>query len=81
MSTPEEALQLKHLYEISPKEPLEKIETIKQIFVSSGAADRTKNEIETYTHKAFDILDNLTISEEKKQILIGFGENLMNRNM
>lgn len=81
LSTPEEALQLKHLYEISPKEPLEKIETIKQIFVSSGAADRTKNEIETYTHKAFDILDNLTISEEKKQILIGFGENLMNRNM
>ena len=77
----EELIQLKQLYEISPKDSSEKVETIKQIFISSGAADRTKKEIENYTHKAFKLLDNLTISEEKKQILIGFGKNLMNRKV
>lgn len=81
LSKPDEVLQLKHLYEISPKDPSEKIETIKQIFVSSGAAEITKKEIENYTHKAFELLRTLTISDEKRQILIGFGENLMNRNV
>lgn len=81
MSEPEEALQLKHLYEISPKDPSEKIKNIKQIVVSSGAADRTKKEIESFTHKAFEFLNALAISDEKRAVLIAFGKNLMNRNV
>lgn len=81
LSTPDEVLQLKHLYEISPKNPSEKIETIKQIFVSSGAAASTKTEIENYTHKAFELLNKLPVSDEKRNILMGFGKDLMNRNV
>ena len=77
----EDALQLKHLFEVEPEDPSEKIEAIKQIFVDCGAADATKEEIENYTLKAFKVLDSLSISEENKIALIDFGKKLMNRNV
>ena len=73
--------QLLHLYGISPKDSSDKIETVTQLFQSSGSADATKLEIENYTNKAFSLLDGLKISEDKKTILKDFGNDLMNRNM
>lgn len=73
------ALQLEHLYSITPKEASGKIEAVRSIFESSGAADLTKREINNYTEKAFEALERLQISNEKKDYLRKFGENLMDR--
>ena len=80
-SNNEESSQLKHLFEISTQDALEKIKTVTQLFVSTGAAEMTRNEIENYTNKAFNILEELNISALKKQVLTDFGKLLMNRNM
>ncbi|NER13071.1 polyprenyl synthetase family protein [Leptobacterium flavescens] len=77
----EEAEQLKHLFSIQPKEPADKIETAKQIFESSGAAALTRQEIQHYTEKAFGVLENMCVSEDKKQMLMEFGKKLMNRSV
>ena len=67
------------LYSIHPKNSDEKINSIKQIFISSGAAEQTKTAIEDFTQKAFDTLDSLEIRSDKKSMLREFGENLMRR--
>ncbi|WP_040279313.1 polyprenyl synthetase family protein [Psychroserpens damuponensis] len=79
-SSQDDALQLEHLYGVNPSDPSEKIETVKQLFVSSGSAEATKTEIENYTKKAFSVLDSLKISEANKTALKTFGNDLMNRN-
>lgn len=80
-SNKDENSQLKHLFEISTQDASEKIKTVKQLFVSTGAAEMTKKEIENYTNKAFTVLEELNISMQKKQMLTDFGKLLMNRNM
>ena len=65
---------------MSPSDPRDKIEAVKQLFVSSGSAEATKKEIENYTKKAFSVLESLKISEENKNTLKAFGNDLMNRN-
>ena len=74
-----EQKEILDLYSIHPQKPEEKINAIKQIFISSGAAEQTKMAIETYTQKAFKTLDTLEISRDKKSMLKEFGENLMRR--
>ncbi len=76
---PSESKQLQQLFSISLEDNSDKINTAKQFFVESGAADATKNEIEVYTNKAFFVLDKLSVSEEKKTILREFGKSLMIR--
>jgi geranylgeranyl diphosphate synthase type II len=73
--------QLKHLFEISPTDTTEKVETVKQMYIDSGAAKETKNSIEYYTNKAFKMLDSIDVESDKKQILKDFGVDLMNRNV
>ncbi|PWK20832.1 polyprenyl synthetase family protein [Xanthomarina spongicola] len=73
--------ELMHLYSLNTKDHSEKIKTAKQIFISSGSAKATQNEIQNYTSKAFLVLDKLHISEENKEALRQFGEQLMNRNV
>ena len=81
LSTPEDCTQLQHLFSINPSNPEDKIQITKQLFIESGATKATKQAIQDYTQKAFDILDSLNISEEKKLLLKQFGEQLMNRNI
>jgi len=76
-----EAQQLEHLYTINPAETSGKIEAVKNLFESSGAAELTRQEIEKYTNKAFNVLDKIEIAEEKKIPLRQFGEMLMNRKV
>ena len=49
------------------------------IFESSGAAQLTRMEIEKYTQKANDVLNQIAISSENKQLLKDFGDYLMKR--
>jgi geranylgeranyl diphosphate synthase type II len=69
------------LYSLEPKDVEDKIKMIKEIFISSGASEATKQEIQNYTQIAFNVLENLAVSQEKKNILKQFGEQLMKRNI
>ncbi|HEA20419.1 hypothetical protein LCGC14_2700470 [marine sediment metagenome] len=73
--------ELLDMYSIQPEEPSAKIKTIKRIFMESGAAKFTQVAIAEYTDKAFKVLGELEISEEKKEILRGFGKQLMGREV
>ena len=80
-SSEDDRKQLEHLFSVNPSDPSEKIETVKQYFLSSGSAEATKKEIERYTNKAFSVLEDLKISEENKTALKTFGNNLMTRKV
>ncbi len=80
-SNAEDRLQLEHLFGIDPSDASQKIDTTKQLFISSGAAEATQDEIKKYTNQAFSVLEMLSISDEKKQVLQQFGEQLMNRDV
>ncbi|CCG52228.1 Polyprenyl synthetase [Flavobacterium indicum GPTSA100-9 = DSM 17447] len=80
-SSPDQQKQLSHLFSIQPTDNTEKIEAVKSIFDESGAKEATKKAIETYTFKAFETLESMSISEEKKDLLKNFGKMLMGRNV
>ncbi len=79
--TESQVLELAHLYSIKPKEPLGKINTVKEILLDSGAVEVTKTAIKHYTHTAFEILEKLQLPLEKKGMLQDFGKNLMRREV
>lgn len=80
-ATPEEKEQLLHLYSIQPTDNSEKINSVKEIFNSTGASKATQEAIKEYTFKAFETLEKLNIEDDKKAILRAFGENLMGRKV
>lgn len=76
-----EADQLQHLYSIQPSDNREKIDSVAQIFNETGASEATQNAIREYTLRAFETLEKMQISNEKKSVLRMFGENLMDRKV
>jgi geranylgeranyl diphosphate synthase, type II len=80
-SSEEKATQLQSLFATQLEENSAKIETVKAIFDESGASKATQEAIKEYTYKAFETLEKMTISEDKKKILKTFGENLMGRTV
>tara|TARA_R110002049_G_scaffold65035_1_gene170898 strand:- start:14661 stop:15650 length:990 start_codon:yes stop_codon:yes gene_type:complete len=80
-SVEEDRLTLNDLYTLDSYDNDTKVNRVKQIFKTSGASDITQKEIENYTNKAFSVLESLNISEEKKQLLKAFGNQLMNRTV
>lgn len=72
---------LLHLYSLKPEDSGTKVETVKSIFVESGAVEEAKKEINAYTQKAFDALTTISIPDANKAILKQFGENLMKRTV
>jgi geranylgeranyl diphosphate synthase type II len=76
-----ESTELKSLFTITPQDSTDKIERTKQLFISSGSAEATKQAIQEYTDKAFSILQRLNISEDKKELLKMFGNSLINRTV
>ena len=80
-STPEDREGLSHLFSIKPTDTTDKITSVKKIFEKTGASKATQEAISDYTFKAFQTLEKLNISEDKKAILKKFGENLMNREV
>jgi len=79
--TPLQKKELTDLFSIHPEDSSDKVKTIKAIFVKSGSAVLTQKEIEGYTEKAFEVLNHLKISDNKKDLLRLFGENLMRRKV
>jgi geranylgeranyl diphosphate synthase, type II len=77
----QEKEQLLHLFSIHPSDNGDKINSVKEIFNTTGASEATQVAIQEYTFKAFDTLEQMKISPDKKEILHLFGENLMNRNV
>lgn len=80
-SNEEEANELKNLFSIQPEDNTDKIERVKALFNSSGASKATQNAIQDFTLKAFQTLDKMNISDDKKEMLKAFGENLMGRKV
>ena len=80
-SSKDQQQQLSHLFSVQPVDNSEKIESVKQLFLETGASEATKEEIGNYTIKAFNTLNRLSISEDKKTLLKAFGEMLMSRNV
>ena len=72
---------LKNLFASNFEDNTEKIAAVKAIFKASGAAEETRKAITTYTNKAYAVLKDLAISDENKQLLKAFGNNLMNRTV
>lgn len=77
----EQAEELGNLFSINPKDSTDKIETVKEIFLTSGAAKATQIEIERYSNLAYSVLDEIAFSEDKKERLRMFGEDLMQRKV
>ena len=75
----------KELSQLYTKEPVvdsnNKIKTVQDIFKKTEADKDLKKEIKVYTEKAFKILEKIPISSQKKQLLIDFGSNLMQREV
>ncbi|GAA4078047.1 polyprenyl synthetase family protein [Flavobacterium cheonanense] len=80
-SNADEKEQLTHLFSIQPSDNSDKIESVKSIFNQTKASEATQKAIQEYTFKAFETLEKMNISSDKKQMLKAFGENLMNRNV
>ena len=77
----EEREELLHLYSIQPHDNAEKIASVKEIFVQTGAAESTQKAIEDFTLKSFETVAKMQISEDKKMVLRAFGEKLMKRKV
>ncbi len=78
----EESFSLERLFqEKAIGDNTEKISKAKVIFNSSGSAAATQDAIKQYTEEAFAIANELNVSEENKQLLLGFGTYLMNRRV
>jgi geranylgeranyl diphosphate synthase type II len=73
--------KLRHLFNATNTDSKNKVELVKQIFTTSGSAEATKKAITSYTKKAFEVLQALTISDKNKQILKDFGTQLMTRDV
>jgi len=71
--------QLFRLYNANNAE--NKVEKVTQLFEQNSIPEIVINEIENYTNKAFEILETMSISNEKKKILKNFGFSLMKRTI
>lgn len=80
-SNPDEKEQLTHLFSVQPTDNTDKIESVKSIFNQTKASEATQKAIKEYTFKAFETLEQMDISNDKKMMLKVFGEKLMNRNV
>lgn len=80
-ATEEEQKILTQLFTTQPRENIDKIATVKAIFNATGASESTQKAIQEYTFKAFETLEKMNISNDKKGILKAFGENLMGRKV
>ena len=71
--------ELIHLYSILPSDSSQKIKRVEEIFAESGSAEATSKAIEMYSNKAFAIIDKMNVSDQKKELFIKFGHDLMER--
>ncbi|WP_264565767.1 polyprenyl synthetase family protein [Flavobacterium sp. N3904] len=80
-SNQEQVQFLNTLFAVHSDDNEKKINEVKSIFNTSGASDATQLAIKEYTFKAFETLEKMDISNDKKSMLRAFGENLMGRKV
>ena len=76
-----DAETLRQLFTETPKDPTGKIKKVKELYIDSGAADESLQEIVNYTKKANEIIEQLSVSEENKGNLRAFSDQLMTRKV
>ena len=79
LSDKKDQKSLENLFNKKLKENTQKIDNVKDIFVKYNIPSIIKNEVTTYTNKAFDCLDKMSIPTNKKENLKLFGKALMSR--
>jgi geranylgeranyl diphosphate synthase type II len=80
-ASPTEKEQLLNLFSIQPNDNTDKINSVKNIFNTTGASQATQKAIVDYTLIAFDTLQKIDIASNKKEVLKTFGEKLMGRKV
>jgi geranylgeranyl diphosphate synthase type II len=78
---PNDKIQLMQLFSIQPTESADKVESVKRLFDRTGASKATQAAIEIYTQKALELVEKLPVDQAKKELLIGFAQNLMHRTV
>jgi len=73
--------ELIDMFSIRPDDSSSKIARIKELFKETGAAEETQKAIAVYTAKAFEVLEKLDVSADKKAVLKKFGNGLMVRRV
>ncbi len=73
--------KLTALFAQSPNDPTEKIKVVKELFITTGAAQASINEMEKYTERANQLLENIDLTEDKKEAFRSFGDWLMKRKV
>jgi len=68
-------------YYNSKTEDSNKVSEVTRLFLENNISKFTIKEIEMYTSKSFEILETLSISSEKKELLKNFGLGLMKRSL
>lgn len=80
IATKSDVKELLKLYS-DKKGNAQKVQRVTEVFINNKIDENTIKEIESYTNKAFEILNSLTLSDEKKAVLKNFGLNLMKRTV
>jgi len=80
-ATENQKKELMQLFSVHPENNSDKINAVAAIFNSSGASKATQKAIQDFTLKAFETLEKMNISQDKKAMLRAFGENLMERKV
>lgn len=57
----------------------DKIRTVTDVYDVLQIKDLTEKKINDYHQKALDAMQSVSVNEEKKQVLLGFAESIMNR--
>ena len=78
---PTDKIQLTQLFSIHPSDNSDKIESVKRLFIQTGASHATQEAIESYTQKALRLVDELPVDQTKKDVLTAFAQNLMHRKV
>lgn len=76
----EQLAQLQTLYRNEAMPTEEKIKSVKKLFIDTGALDRARQLVEQYHRKALSCLDSIRLTDEAKQPLRLFSEQLMQRS-
>ena len=79
--TEQDKTELTKLYSSTHLDESNKIEEVKELFLKYNIPSIIENEINYYTQLAFKKLDNLNISDDKKDFLFDFGNSLMKRKI
>jgi len=80
-ANPEIKKELLGWYAEDLEDNTEKVRRVKELFTLTNSDRSTQDAIQSYTKKAFKVLDTISISKANSFVLKQFGENLMTRNV